>query len=277
MAFVVVSDLSKTFISKNQMVIAALANVSLEMERNQFLCIVGPSGGGKSTLLNIMAGFERPSQGKVLVGGHEVKGPSPSRAMVFQEFALFPWFTVRENVAFGLEMQSMSKPERDEVVSHYLDLVGLRRFANNFPIELSGGMKQRVAIARALAVNPEMLLMDEPFGGLDSHTRGFMQQELLRIWEKERKTVAFVTHSIDEAITLADTVAVIAGRPGTVRSFTKVSLPRPREEADPEFVKLKVEVRSQIQAASLSEEEWETDAGGVGRESRWRKFRLFAR
>lgn len=277
MAFVVVSDLSKTFISKNQMVIPALTNVSLEMERNEFLCIVGPSGGGKSTLLNIMAGFERPSQGKVLVGGHEVKGPSPSRAMVFQEFALFPWFTVRENIAFGLEMQGMSKPERDEVVSHYLDLVGLRRFANNFPIELSGGMKQRVAIARALAVNPEMLLMDEPFGGLDSHTRGFMQQELLRIWEKERKTVAFVTHSIDEAITLADSVAVIAGRPGTVRSLTKVSLSRPREEADPEFVKLKVEVRSQIQAASLNDEEWGPAAGGAGRESRWRKFGLFAR
>lgn len=277
MAFVVVSDLSKTFISKNQMEIPALTNVSLEMERNEFLCIVGPSGGGKSTLLNIMAGFERPSRGKVLVGGHEVKGPSPSRAMVFQEFALFPWFTVRENIAFGLEMQGMSKPERDEVVWHYLDLVGLRRFANNFPIELSGGMKQRVAIARALAVNPEMLLMDEPFGGLDSHTRGFMQQELLRIWEKERKTVAFVTHSIDEAITLGDTVAVIAGRPGTVRSLTKVSLARPREEADPEFVKLKVEVRSQIQAASLKDEELETDAEGAGRKSRWREFRLFAR
>lgn len=277
MAFVVVSDLSKTFISKNQMVIPALTNVSLEMERNEFLCIVGPSGGGKSTLLNIMAGFERPSQGKVLVGGHEVKGPSPSRAMVFQEFALFPWFTVRENIAFGLEMQGMSKPERDEVVSHYLDLVGLRRFAKSFPIELSGGMKQRVAIARALAVNPEMLLMDEPFGGLDSHTRGFMQQELLRIWEKERKTVAFVTHSIDEAITLGDTVAVIAGRPGTIRSRTKVNLARPREEADPDFVRLKVEVRSQMQAGSLKDEELETDAEGAGRKPKWREFRLFAR
>jgi NitT/TauT family transport system ATP-binding protein len=243
MSFLAVENVGKTFVSKTGRPVEALAGVSLAIERNEFCCVVGPSGGGKSTLLNIVAGFERPTRGIVAVAGTPVRGPSVSRVMVFQEFALFPWLTVRENVAFGLEMQGVEKAARQEIAGRYIKLVNLERFADSYPSELSGGMKQRVAIARALAVDPEMLLMDEPFGALDAHTRGLMQGELLRIWERERKTVLFVTHSVEEAVVLADTIVVIAGRPGTARAVLRVDMPRPRDERDARFIGLKAALK----------------------------------
>jgi NitT/TauT family transport system ATP-binding protein len=243
MSFLAVENVAKTFVSKTGRPIEALTGVSLAIDRNEFCCIVGPSGGGKSTLLNIVAGFERPTRGTVSVAGVPVAGPSVSRVMVFQEFALFPWLTVRENVSFGLEMQGVAKALRRHIATRYLKLVNLERFAESYPSELSGGMKQRVAIARALAVDPEMLLMDEPFGALDAHTRGLMQGELLRIWERERKTVLFVTHSVEEAVVLADTIVVIAGRPGTARAVLRVDMPRPRDDRDARFVGLKAALK----------------------------------
>jgi NitT/TauT family transport system ATP-binding protein len=169
---------------------------------------------------------------------------------VFQEFALFPWRSVRGNIAFGLEMKGVDGAACRERVDHYLELVGLARFAQSYPSELSGGMKQRVAIARALAVQPEVLLMDEPFGALDAYTREIMQEELLRIWQRERKTVLFVTHSVEEAVILADTVIVMAGRPGTVRHVIDIDLPRPRANTDPSFVELKGRIQTDVRAAS---------------------------
>lgn len=250
MSFIVANHISKTFITKNRQKVPAIADASLLIEQNEFVCIVGPSGGGKSTLLNIVAGFERPTHGQVLVGGKSVGAPHPSRSMVFQEFALFPWLSVRGNISFGLEMKGIDKAARRERVDHYLELVGLERFAESYPSELSGGMKQRVAIARALAVQPEVLLMDEPFGALDAYTREIMQEELLRIWQQERKTVLFVTHSVEEAVILADTVVIMAGRPGTVRSVVKVDLPRPRKNTDPRFVEIKGRIQRDVRAAA---------------------------
>jgi NitT/TauT family transport system ATP-binding protein len=252
-SFIVADNISKTFVAKNRKRVPAIANASLLIERNEFVCIVGPSGGGKSTLLNIVAGFEQPTRGTVRVDGKAVEGPHPSRTMVFQEFALFPWMSVRGNISFGLEMKGVDKAARQERVGYYLELVGLTRFAESYPSELSGGMKQRVAIARALAVQPEVLLMDEPFGALDAYTREIMQEELLRIWEREPKTVLFVTHSVEEAVTLADTVIVMAGRPGTVRNVIRVNLPRPRRNTDPRFVELKGRIQTDVRAASNTE------------------------
>jgi NitT/TauT family transport system ATP-binding protein len=248
--FIVADNISKTFVTKNGQRVPAIASASLRIKRNQFVCIVGPSGGGKSTLLNIVAGFEQPTRGRVLVDGKSVEGPHPSRTMVFQEFALFPWMSVRGNISFGLEMKGMDRVELQERVDRYLELVGLTRFAESYPSELSGGMKQRVAIARALAVQPELLLMDEPFGALDAYTREIMQEELLRIWERERKTVLFVTHSVEEAVTLSDTVIVMAGRPGTVRKVIENDLPRPRMNTDQRFVDLKGRIQTDVRAAS---------------------------
>ena len=250
MSFIVAENVSKFFITKKKNKVPAIANVSLSVERNEFVCIVGPSGGGKSTLLNIVAGFEKPTRGRVLVNGVTVGGPDPSRAMVFQEFALFPWLSVRGNIALGLDMKGVAKTARLKQVDYYLELVGLGRFADSYPSELSGGMRQRVAIARALAVQPEMLLMDEPFGALDAYTREIMQEELLRIWQKERKTVLFVTHSVEEAVTLSDTVIVLAGRPGTVRRLFTVDLARPRRNTDAAFVDLKGRIQSDVRAAA---------------------------
>lgn len=250
MTFLVADNISKTYVTKTKQKVPAIAKACLSVERNEFVCIVGPSGGGKSTLLNIVAGFEKPTRGTIRVGGAPVDGPDPSRIMVFQEFALFPWLTVRDNIAFGLEMKGAGKAKRLRLADHYMNLVGLDRFGDCYPTELSGGMKQRVAIARALAVQPEMLLMDEPFGALDAYTRETMQQELLRIWEQEKKTVLFVTHSVEEAVILADTVVVMAGRPGTVRTTIRVDLPRPRVNTDPRFVELKGEIQACVRRAA---------------------------
>ena len=194
----------------------------------EFVTVIGPSGCGKSTLLHIMGGFIKAEAGTISVHGRHVNGPGPDRGMMFQEFALFPWKTVEGNVAWGLEAQGFKREQIDETVRAYLEMIGLTEFRNHYTAELSGGMKQRVALARVLAFNPEVLLMDEPFGALDAQTRESMQEELTRLWERTGKTIVFVTHDIDEAVYLGDRVVVLTARPGRIREEVKIDLPRPR-------------------------------------------------
>ncbi len=211
-----------------------LENVSLDVKRGEFVCIVGPSGCGKSTLLNIIAGFLRQSSGEVLVEGKPVTGPDSKRIFVFQENGVFPWLNVEDNVGFGLLKKSAT--ERRATVSHYIDMVGLTGFANSYPRELSGGMRQRVEIARALASSPDIIYMDEPFGALDFITRLKMRADLVRIWREEKKTILFVTHDIEEAVQLADTVIVMSKRPATVSLSESVDLARPRDLDSPGYL-----------------------------------------
>lgn len=221
----------------------AVDSFELKVARGEFVTIVGPSGCGKSTILSVVDGLIRPAAGEVLIDGRPVEGPGADRALVFQEFALLPWRTVESNIMLGLELQHrLSKAKIRELVYHYIRMVGLRGFEGHYPHQLSGGMRQRVGIARALAVSPEILLMDEPFASLDAQTREIMSSELLRIWEQDKKTVLFVTHSIDEAVYLADRVVVLSGCPGCVREIIPVRLPRPRGLAikdDQDFVSLR--------------------------------------
>jgi NitT/TauT family transport system ATP-binding protein len=226
----------------------ALAGIDLEIAAGEFVCLLGPSGCGKSTLLNAIAGFAPPTEGRVEVLGHAVSGPGPERAMVFQEYALFPWMTVERNVAFGLEVARTAPEQVRRVVDGLLARLGLAEFRRRFPKDLSGGMRQRVAIARALAIDPPMLLMDEPFGALDALTRRSLQDELLRLWAEDRKTVVFVTHGIEESIYLADRVVVMTYRPGTVKRIVEVALPRPRDPASPEFNGLERELTGLVMA-----------------------------
>ncbi|MCK4397916.1 MAG: ABC transporter ATP-binding protein [Methanophagales archaeon] len=207
----------------------ALEDISIEVKPAEFLCIIGPSGCGKTTLLRMIAGLDHPSSGEIILDGKEVKGPSPDRGMVFQEFSLFPWRTVLKNVEFGLEIKGVGDKARGEIAEKYIELVGLQGFENHYPYELSGGMKQRVAIARALATEPSILLMDEPFGSVDAQTRNILQEELLEIWKRTKKTVLFVTHSVDEAVYLADRVAVMSARPGCLIKCLDIDIPRPRK------------------------------------------------
>jgi NitT/TauT family transport system ATP-binding protein len=226
--------------------VVALSDVNFAVPDNRFCSILGHSGCGKTTLLNIAAGFEPPTAGTVTDDGAAIKGPGWRNTLIFQDYALFPWLSVKDNIGFGLEMKAVPRTERGEVTRHYLDLVGLDGFADHFPHQLSGGMRQRVAIARALAVAPHVLLMDEPFAALDAQNRAFMQDELVRIWQREPKTVMLVTHSIDEAIKLSDCVAVFTRRPGRVKAFIEIDLPRPRDEDDPAFLRLRRELRALI-------------------------------
>jgi len=227
MALLEIRGLYKLFSSEGKEM-EALHNINLSIEENEFVCFIGPSGCGKTTLLRIIAGLEEPSSGTVTLAGDPIKGPGPERGMVFQEYSLFPWRTVLDNVAFGLELKGVPVAERQAKGRQYLKMVGLERFEARYPHELSGGMKQRVAIARALVNDPLALLMDEPFGALDAQTRNIMQSELLRIWEEKRKTVVFVTHSVDEAIYLADRIVIMSARPGRIKDIIEISLPRPR-------------------------------------------------
>lgn len=213
--------------------LVALKEIDLAVERGEFLSVVGPSGCGKSTLLDIIAGLASPSSGSVYIDGRKIEGPALDRGIVFQGYALFPWRTVRGNIEFGLEIKNgASKKERSEIAQHYISLVGLDGFEDRYPHELSGGMKQRVAIARSLAYEPDVLLMDEPFAAVDAQTREILQAELLRIWEETRKTIIFVTHSIEEAVFLSDRVAIMTARPGKIKTAIDVPLPRPRENND---------------------------------------------
>jgi NitT/TauT family transport system ATP-binding protein len=213
--------------------VEALHDVSMTVEPGSFVSIIGPSGCGKSTLLNVVAGFVKPTSGALSVDGKTIDGPSADRGVVFQQYSLFPWRTVRGNVEFGLKMKGMAKPEREAAARTLLGLAGLLAFENHYPDELSGGMKQRVGIVRALAPGPRMLLMDEPFGALDAQTRSVMQQILTNMWQRLRISVLFITHDIDEAIFLSDRIYVMTARPGTLMSVIDVPLPRPRK---PEMV-----------------------------------------
>jgi NitT/TauT family transport system ATP-binding protein len=227
-----VDRLSKTFPARgDDAPVEALKEVSLEVRDGEFLTVLGPSGCGKTTLLRIIAGLEQFDGGDVRVGGTSITGPGPDRAMVFQSFALLPWATVLANVAFGLELRGVPKGQREAHAEELIDLVGLTGFENRLPGQLSGGMQQRVGLARALAVDPEILLMDEPFGALDEQTRRLLQEELLAIWEQSRKTVIFITHSMEEAVLLGDRVVLMSPRPGRIVEIVNVPLTRPRASA----------------------------------------------
>jgi NitT/TauT family transport system ATP-binding protein len=231
--------------------VEALRDVDLSIDPGEFICLVGPSGCGKTTLLNVIAGFLEPTGGEVLIDGRKVRGPGPDRCVVFQQYAVFPWLTVRQNVEFGLKLgvNRISPAETRNVVDHFIELVGLKDFADSLPKELSGGMKQRVAIARAYAVNPKALLMDEPFGALDAQTRQFMQESLLQILEKERKTVLFVTHGVEEATFLSTRVVVMATRPGRIREIIPIHLPYPRgagTKTSPEFIEIRAGIEKVV-------------------------------
>ena len=229
--------------------LVALDDVSLEIADNEFVTVVGPSGCGKSTLLNILAGLEEPGGGRALVDGVEVSGPGPDRGVIFQQYALFPWLTVRGNVEFGLKIAGVPRDERRRRATHFIDVVGLSEFAEVLPKALSGGMRQRCAIARAYAANPAILLMDEPFGALDALTRVRLQDQLLSAWDRERRTVLFITHDVDEAVYLADRVVVMASRPGRIHDVVDVDLPHPRTEEvrlSTEFTALRNRVWSSV-------------------------------
>ena len=233
---VVVRRLSKRF-RRGREEMLVLDAIDLEIARGEFVCILGPSGCGKSTLLNLLGGFEEADAGTILIDGEKVTRPDPRRIFVFQDYGIFPWATVRENIALGL-LRRPAK-EREEIVARYVELIGLQGFEDSYPGELSGGMKQRVAVARALAVSPEIVFMDEPLGALDSLTRLSMRRELLRIWQRERMTIALVTHDVDESLQLADRVVVMTSRPGRIAGIVPVALPHPRDPGSPAYNALK--------------------------------------
>ena len=237
-----VEKLGKRYVSQD-MDVEALCDIDLEIRDGEFVSLLGPSGCGKSTLLRIVAGLIPATSGRISVDDKVVTGPGPERAVVFQDYALFPWMTVRDNVEFGLESRDVPRAERRAKSTELLSVIGLTEFGDRYPHHLSGGMKQRVSIARALAVDPSLLLMDEPFGALDAQTRRTLQDELLRIWSAYRKTVLFVTHSIEEAIYLSDRIVVMTARPGRIKAVIDVREPRPRDLATPEMNTVQREVR----------------------------------
>lgn len=239
---ITINQLNKIYHTEQGNEIKAIENFNFDINVNNFVCIVGPSGCGKSTLLRIIAGLDSASSGFVSYQGQAICKPSRDIGMVFQEYSLLPWQTVINNVALGLEFAKQFKQKRMEVAVSYLKMVGLEDYARAYPFELSGGMQQRVAIARALANNPQVLLMDEPFGALDAHTRILMQKELLTIWGENMKTIVFVTHSVDEAIYLADTVIVMSSRPGGVKEVINVNMSRPRDRANPIYGQLSSQI-----------------------------------
>jgi NitT/TauT family transport system ATP-binding protein len=226
MAFMTASEVGKTF-ERNGKRIVAIEDFNLSLEEGDFVSIVGPSGCGKSTFLHMVGGFEKGA-GSIVVADQVVTAPGPDRGMLFQDYALYPWRSVIGNVAWALEAQGMPRAQRNAIADKYLDLVGLSQFRDSYPSELSGGMQQRVALARVLAFEPRMLLMDEPFGALDAQTRELMQEELTEIWQKNRRTVLFVTHDIDEALYLSDRIIVFTARPGRIKADLRIDLPRPR-------------------------------------------------
>lgn len=226
--------------------VTALHDVSLEIHAHEFVCLLGPSGCGKTTLLNLLAGFETATAGAIEAFGRPVTGPGPDRTIVFQDYALFPWLTVAGNIEYGLKRRGEARAKREETIRHYVDLIDLKGFEGKYPHQLSGGMRQRVALARALAVNPAVLLMDEPFAALDSFTRERMQDELVRIWQYEKKAVVFVTHNIDEAIKLADRIVVMSPRPGRISEIIDLESPRPRDVDSEENIEIIRHVRETL-------------------------------
>lgn len=224
-----------------------LRDISLEIQENEFLCIVGPSGCGKSTLLRIMSGLENATGGRILYREKALTEPTKDIGMVFQNYSLMPWLNVEDNIALGLKLKRLSKKKKKEIVDKYLDIIGLKDFRKSSPHELSGGMQQRVAIARSLANDPDVVLMDEPFGALDAYTRIQLQKELLRIWEKDKKTIVFVTHSVDEAIYLADRIILMSKNYGAIHKEIKVDIPRVRERSNPKYAELNQELLEEFE------------------------------
>ena len=238
---ITIENVTKSFTQEGKERVV-LQNIDLNVDEGEFLCIVGPSGCGKTTLLRMIAGLDFPTQGRIMEGNTEISGPSQERGYVFQQYSLFPWLNILENVTFGLELKGMGEEERLLKAREYLKMVGLSQAENSFPKELSGGMKQRVAIARSLVNDPHVILMDEPFSALDVQTRHKLQDELVRIWKEEQKTVIFVTHNVDEAVFLADRVVVLSRNPGKVIKSFKIDLNRIRDRTAPRFLGLKKEI-----------------------------------
>lgn len=239
-----IQDISKVYQGRIGEVLA-LDGINLDIYTQEFITVVGPSGCGKTTLLNILAGLEDATSGKALMEEKKIVGPAPERGVIFQQYALFPWMTVKQNVEFGLLLQKKSVEERERIARHYIELVGLKAFEQAFPKELSGGMKQRTAIARAYAANPEVLLMDEPFGAVDAQTRAVLQEELMKTWSSEKKTVFFITHDVEEAVYLGSRILVMSARPGRIREVIPNTIPYPRNydvKFTPEFGQLKQHV-----------------------------------
>ncbi|MGN1024169.1 MAG: ABC transporter ATP-binding protein [Lachnospiraceae bacterium] len=242
---IIADHVSKRFQTGKNATFTALQDVSVDIKDNDFCCIVGPSGCGKSTLLRMLAGLDFPTEGKIIIDDRSVTGPGPDRGMVFQTYTLFPWMTVEDNIKFGLRIKKMDPNEQQKIADRYLDIIGLRKFAKSYPKELSGGMKQRVAIARALANQPEVLLMDEPFGALDPHTKSVMQLLLREIWETDHPTIVFITHDIDEAVFLASKIYVMGTKPGRVLEEVEVRLPHKRDldlKDTPQFIKIRKDI-----------------------------------
>ena len=245
-AKLVFERVSKAYDGRGKSQLAAVRDVSLSAHAGQFVCLLGPSGCGKSTLLNMAAGFLRPSSGRILVDGLPIAGPGLDRGVVFQEYALFPWYTVQQNVELGPRCKGLPRAERKDLADHFLGLVGLTQHRDKFPKELSGGMRQRAAIARTLANRPPIMLMDEPFGALDAQTRETLQDELLAIWESTRTTIVFVTHAINEAVMLSDQIAILAAHPGRLVRLIKNDLRRPRSRTGGDVVALEREIYEQL-------------------------------
>jgi len=245
---------SKTYTSSKGELVEALRDVNLQVKDREFVALLGPTGCGKTTLLKLVAGLIKPTTGEIRLNKNKINGPGVDRGMVLQNYTLFPWLNVWDNIEFGLRLNGMPKEKRYELVEHYIRLIGLKEFENAYPSELSVGMQQRVAIARTMVTNPEILLMDEPFGALDTQTRSLMQELLLDVWEKDNKTVLFVTHDVEEAIFLADTIYVSTAQPGTIKAKIDVRIPRPRTfetKTSRRFLKLNKQLREMIREESI--------------------------
>jgi NitT/TauT family transport system ATP-binding protein len=252
MGDLIIQNLTRTFPRENGTTLTAIENLSLTVHDKEFVCVLGPSGCGKTTLLRMIAGLDTASSGEILLDGERISGPNPKVGIVFQEYSLFPWRSVIDNIAFGLEMRGFARTERNRVAEQYLDLVGLTQFRESYPSELSGGMRQRVAVARALALEPVVLLMDEPFGAIDAQTRNMLQHELLGIWEKTKKTIIFITHSVDEAVFLADRIVALTPRPGTICEIIPIDQVRPRDRTSVEFAQIRRHVLDLISQPKCS-------------------------
>lgn len=241
------NNISKIYNEKDKNQLTVIKDFNLEIKENEFLCIVGPSGCGKSTLLRILAGLELPTEGEIYYRDQILREPIKDVGMVFQNYSLMPWLNVEDNIALGLKFQNISKEERKKTVNEYLNIIGLNEFRYSKPHELSGGMQQRVAIARSLANNPDVVLMDEPFGALDAYTRIQLQKELLRIWEKHKKTIIFITHSVDEAVYLADRIILMSKNNGFIEVDIHVDIPRIRDRANPRYAELNQQLLSELE------------------------------
>lgn len=253
--YIQVKDVSKQY-TQNKSVLNALDHVSLDIQKGEFICLLGPSGCGKTTLLNAIAGFEKVSSGSITIDGKEVFEPSAKNVTIFQNYGLLPWRTVQKNVELGLEGKKLSGEERHKIAAKYIDLVSLSDFAKSHPNQLSGGMQQRVSIARALAVDPEIIFMDEPFGALDALTRINMQNEISGIWGKDKKTIIFVTHDIEESVYLADRIVVMTPNPGKIKCVINVPLARKRDRTSPDFLKIRDRIFAEFEAKQLDATEY---------------------